>query len=353
MTIGLYRALDLVRSDDDPFVDRATKNEVGPGRVVDDEAEIALSYDWWPVAAKWRQQGKQPYRPDVVVRPKAWASKPSAVVGQREWCAGDAARSGVERYRCAVADARWHLTRYVGNAQRACARRDQPAGKGRSRYDRARAGREAQRAGYTLNHSPQSLRLSSVGGWVATRATGQFSSRWGGIEDLIAALTVVLPTGELVETELAPRAAVGPELRELFVGSEGTLGVVTDVTLKMFPITEHRLYETVSFETIEAGLTAVRRIMRLGLRPFLVRLYDRDEARHLMRGEEAPGNILLIGFEGLEEVARAEYSAGVDICRSEGGKVLGPTRRSRGWNAALTFPRWRTCSNNPAASPRP
>jgi alkyldihydroxyacetonephosphate synthase len=127
-----------------------------------------------------------------------------------------------------------------------------------------------------------------------------------------------------VETELAPRAAVGPELRELFVGSEGTLGVVTDVTLKMFPITEHRLYETVSFETIEAGLTAVRRIMRLGLRPFLVRLYDRDEARHLMRGEEAPGNILLIGFEGLEEVARAEYSAGVDICRSEGGKILGP-----------------------------
>ena len=80
--------------------------------------------------------------------------------------------------------------------------------------------------------------------------------------------------------------------------------MVTDVTLKMFPITEHRLYETVSFETIEAGLTAVRRIMRLGLRPFLVRLYDRDEARHLMRGEEAPGNILLIGFEGLEEVAR-------------------------------------------------
>ncbi len=183
---------------------------------------------------------------------------------------------------------------------------------------------ELNARGYTLNHSPQSLRLSSVGGWVATRATGQFSSRWGGIEDLIAALTVVLPTGELMETELAPRAAVGPELRELFVGSEGTLGVVTDVTLKMFPITEHRLYETVSFETIDAGLTAVRRIMRLGLRPFLVRLYDRDEARHLMKGEEDPGNILLIGFEGLEEVARAEFSAGVDICRSEGGKILGP-----------------------------
>ena len=118
----------------------------------------------------------------------------------------------------------------------------------------------------------------------------------------------MLPTGELIETKLAPRAAVGPELRELFVGSEGTLGIVTDVTLKIFPVAEHRLFETVSFDTIEAGLTAVRRIMRIGLRPFLVRLYDRDEARHLMKGEEAPGNILLIGFEGVEDVAKAEYS---------------------------------------------
>jgi alkyldihydroxyacetonephosphate synthase len=183
---------------------------------------------------------------------------------------------------------------------------------------------ELSARGYTLNHSPQSLHLSTVGGWVATRATGQFSSRWGGIENLIVALTVVLPTGELIETKLAPRAAVGPEVRELFVGSEGTLGVVTDVTLKIFPVAEHRLFETVSFDTIEAGLTAVRRIMRLGLRPFLIRLYDRDEARHLMRGEESPGNILLIGFEGLQDVARAEYSAGIDVCRAEGGRVLGP-----------------------------
>src|SRR5215204_2256007 len=124
------------------------KNEVGPGRVVDDEAEIALhSYDWWPVAATWRRQGKQPYRPDVVVRPKGADDVSHLLSWAREWCAGDAARSGVERYRCAVADARWYLSRYVGNAQRDCARRDQPAGKGRSRYDRARAGREAQRAG--------------------------------------------------------------------------------------------------------------------------------------------------------------------------------------------------------------
>ena len=137
------------------------------------------------------------------------------------------------------------------------------------------------------------------------------------------ALTVVLPTGELVETKPAPRAAIGPELRELFVGSEGTLGVGTDVTLKIFPMAEHRLYETVSFERIDAGVAAVRRIMRLGLRPFLVRLYHKDEARHLMGCKEAPGNILLLGLEGIEELVNAEYAVGTGICRAEGGQAAG------------------------------
>jgi alkyldihydroxyacetonephosphate synthase len=302
------------------------RSDVGVGRVIDDEAEVSrYSYDWWPVAAKWRQQSKQPYRPDVVVRPKqagevsrllSWASANNVPVTPRG--AGSSVTGAPLPMQGGISldmsDMRSLLTLDETNLL--------------VRVEAGMMGHELEEElnarGYTLTHSPQSLRLSTVGGWVATRATGQFSSRWGGIENLIAALAVVLPTGEFIETKLAPRAAVGPELRELFVGSEGTLGVVTDATLKMFPIAEYRCFETVSFETIEAGLTAVRRIMRLGLRPFLVRLYDRDEARHLMRSEEAPGNILLIGFEGVEDVARAEYSAGIDICRAEGGNVLGP-----------------------------
>jgi alkyldihydroxyacetonephosphate synthase len=302
------------------------KNEIGAGQVIDDEGEIFLhSYDWWPVAAKWRQQGKQPYRPDVVVRPKqvgevsrllSWASANGVAVTPRG--AGSSVTGAPLPMKGGIS--------LDMSAMRSMLTLDEI-----NLLVRVEAGmigytleEELNARGYTLNHSPQSLRLSTVGGWVATRATGQFSSRWGGIENLIAALTVVLPTGELAEAKLAPRAAVGPELYQLFVGSEGTLGVVTDATLKIFPIAEYRLFQTVSFETIEAGLTAVRRIMRLDLRPFLVRLYDRDEAWHLMRGEEAPGNILLIGFEGVKDVARAEYSAGLDICRAEGGKVLGP-----------------------------
>ena len=124
---------------------------------------------------------------------------------------------------------------------------------------------------------------STVGGWVSTRATGQFSSRYGSIEDLVVALTVVLSSGELVQTPMVPRAAIGPDLKELFTGAEGTLGVVTDVTLRIFPLPEHRRLETVRFDSVEQGVAAMRLITRAGLRPFLIRFYDDDEARHAIR----------------------------------------------------------------------
>jgi alkyldihydroxyacetonephosphate synthase len=181
---------------------------------------------------------------------------------------------------------------------------------------------ELNAQGYTLNHSPQSLHRSTVGGWIATCATGQFSSRWGGIEELVVALTVVLSSGEIVETKLAPRAAIGPDLKHLFIGSEGTLGVITEATLKIFPLTERRIFEAVAFNNIEAGLTAMRKIMRAGLHPFLVRFYDEDESRHAMAGFSA-GCVMFLGFEGIATVAQVEHDAGMAICRAEGGQTLG------------------------------
>ena len=87
----------------------------------------------------------------------------------------------------------------------------------------------------------QSIELSSVGGWVATRAAGQYSTAYGNIEDVVLALEVVLPDGSVLRTRETPRAAAGPDLRQLFLGSEGTLGVVTEVTFSLRPIPEASL----------------------------------------------------------------------------------------------------------------
>ena len=183
---------------------------------------------------------------------------------------------------------------------------------------------ELNEMGFTLNHSPQSLNRSTVGGWLSTRSSGQFSSRWGNIEDLCISFTVVLANGEVWTMPQTPRAAVGPDLRHIFIGAEGTSGVITEVSLKMFPLPETRRYESIRFPKLQQGLNAVRQIMQSGLRPFLVRLYDADESKHVLADVRFADSVLFIGCEGIREVAMAEMHAAVDICLRSGGETIGP-----------------------------
>jgi alkyldihydroxyacetonephosphate synthase len=133
---------------------------------------------------------------------------------------------------------------------------------------------------------------------------------------------------------LAPRAAFGPDVKQFFIGSEGTLGVVLDATLRIFSIPAYRRLETISFPSLEAGLLGVRSVMQCGLQPFLVRLYDGDESLHVARWSgtvfPAAGNLLLLGFEGLREVVEAEYAAAMGLLQEHGGIKLGP-EIAQGW----------------------
>lgn len=176
--------------------------------------------------------------------------------------------------------------------------------------------------GYTLGHSPQSLYRSSVGGWVATLASGQFSSMYGGIEDLVTGYTVVLATGETVTVKASPRAAMGPDLRRVFIGSEGTLGVITSVTLKVFPATLSTRFAAYRLPSVEAGLDVLREQASLGLRPLLLRLYDADEAPHALPGADGP--VLFTGTRGPAVLADAEAQVLDDLIRQRDGRPLGP-----------------------------
>lgn len=123
----------------------------------------------------------------------------------------------------------------------------------------------------TIGHYPSSLLCSTVGGWVAARGAGQCSGRYGKIEDMVVWLEAVLGTGEVIR---AHRRAGGPDLVPLLVGSEGTLGIVTRVGLRLHPAPTERRFAAFAFPDMVGGITAVRRIFQSGLRPSVVRLYD-------------------------------------------------------------------------------
>ncbi len=302
------------------------------------EIEEELDYysqDAWPRAIKLSQMGQRPYRPEVVFRARfpqqvsrllAWSSEHRVPVTVRG--------AGSDVVGACLPTAGGILLD-VSSLNRILFL-DEPG-----LFVKVGAGMlggvletELSKRGYTLHHSPQSLDRSTVGGWVATRACGQFSSRWGAIEDLVLAVTVALADGTVVSTPLAPRAALGPDLKSLFIGSEGTLGVVLDVTLRIFPIPEHRRLQTISFPGLEAGLSALRSVMQAGLQPFLARLYDVEESTHvaLWSGSSFPavGNLCLLGFEGLRDVVEAEYTAALRLLRESGGIELGP-EIAQGW----------------------
>lgn len=199
-------------------------------------------------------------------------------------------------------------------------------------YNGGRLEDELQAAGWTLGHSPQSLYRSSVGGWLATLATGQFSSYYGGIEDLVVAYTVVLATGETLRLSASPRAAMGPDLRRLILGSEGTLGVITSVQLKIFPLPETRLLDTYALPSVEVGIAVLRAQAAAGLRPFLLRLYDATEARHVLSDDSVQTPVLFAGTQGVHAIATAELGALTDLVTGHGGRRLGPAGVA-GWMA--------------------
>jgi alkyldihydroxyacetonephosphate synthase len=178
--------------------------------------------------------------------------------------------------------------------------------------------------GWTMAMSPQSLYRSSVGGWIATLATGQFSSLYGGIEDLTIGYTVILATGEMIELKASPRAAMGPDLRQFFIGSEGTLGVITSVTFKIFPVAEAQLLQTFAMPTVRDGLAFMREQVSVGLRPFLIRFYDVDEARHAMVDPTIDTPILFLGSRGVPSMVETELAILSELAEKHGGEALGP-----------------------------
>jgi alkyldihydroxyacetonephosphate synthase len=197
--------------------------------------------------------------------------------------------------------------------------------------------------GYTIGHFPQSFEYGTIGGFAATRSSGQASSGYGRFDELVVALRVATPAGTL-SLGRAPRSATGPDLRQLVLGSEGTLGVITSLTVQVRPVAEARVYDGWRFGSFAAGVEAVRALAQDGPLPTVLRLSDETETAVGLAGGElgrgGGGALGVVGFEGRRgevearraEVARALERAGASVEPGAGerwvrGRFRGPYLR--------------------------
>ncbi|MGH2776509.1 MAG: FAD-binding oxidoreductase [Actinomycetota bacterium] len=282
---------------------------LGPGRISVDPVDLdAHARDWSPRALLARRAGDTPSSPVVVVRPGdadevarllGWAEKTSTPVVP--FGGGSSVVQGIEGRGHVVAD----LSGLDHIADVDAKSRLVTVGAGVT-GPRLRAALE--RSGFMLGHEPQSHDISTVGGWVATRACGQLSAGYGGIEKLVAGLEAVLAGGRTIVSKVAPRRSTGPDLGALIIGSEGTLGIVTEVTLRVSPIPEKRADACVRFDHMRDAIAACRALAQSSLAPTLVRAYDAEDSVLLTMGLDDPpmGPLLLMSFDGDDADARVE-----------------------------------------------
>lgn len=218
-------------------------------------------------------------------------------------------------------------------------------------FDAGLNGMEAEKAvaahSLTIGHWPQSIAISSVGGWVSTRASGQFSTAYGNIEDIIYSLEAVLPNGELVTLGKAPRAAAGPDLRHLLMGAEGTMGVITGVTFSLRAKAPNRDYSIFYADDMRAGFEAQRQIIRADWRPPVMRQYDGREVRRLFRDHERGGKaMLLMVHEGPKARVDSELAAMHEIAGAAGLEAGEPEAAKAWLERRNHVPSWRDMFEN-------
>jgi alkyldihydroxyacetonephosphate synthase len=206
---------------------------------------------------------------------------------------------------------------------------------------------ELARYGLYMGHAPESFILSGLGGWIATRGAGRQSTGYGKIEDMVEALRMVTPRG-VIDTRDVPASATGPDLDRIICGSEGTLGIITEATMKVRPLPDTFDYRGLLFKKFEGGVQAVRQMLQSGHRPELIRVSDDEESSFAMVVRKPSSNpykekamqtalkvletrgysfytgaYAVLGCEGQKSEVSSRMKSIQHICRKNGAVPLG------------------------------
>ncbi|RKP48760.1 FAD-binding oxidoreductase [Cohnella endophytica] len=173
---------------------------------------------------------------------------------------------------------------------------------------------ELRAQGYTTGHSPQSKPLAQMGGLVATRSIGQFSTLYGGIEDMVVGLEAVFPNGETTRIKNVPRRAAGPDIRHVIIGNEGALCYITEVTVKIFKyMPENNILIGYTLDNMKTGFEVLREVMVNGYRPSVARLYDPEDGAYHFSRFSGGRCVLIFMAEGPKAIAEATAAAITEI----------------------------------------
>ncbi len=299
----------------------------------------AVDYYWGPRV--WADRGKIPEQPDVVVYPQSTVqvSELVKVAAQHRipvtpWGGGAGSQGGALPVRggiivdmkkmCKVTEI--NTSAYTATAEAGIIHQD---------FEWA-----VNEKGFSTMHFPASIGCSTLGGFLAHRGTGVLSTKYGKIEDLVVNLEVVLANGDIIQTLPVPRNASGPDLNQIFVGSEGTLGIITKATMKIFDEPEARKYWAYLFSNMHDALEAGRKIMTRRLQPCVIRLYDEAETVHQIQrvlGIEKQGAYLVFGFDGYEDIVNFQLRHARDICEETAIEDLGSECGQKWWDNRYKF----------------
>lgn len=297
------------------------------GVLADDGAMDVYGHDWWPRLLMRRRAGEDLVLPEAVAVPEtrdelvatmAWAHREQVAIVP--FGAGTGVCGGAAPVRGAITIDLQRLNRIVELDEESGTVTVEPGVIAQHLED------HLAHRGWTLGHFPSSIHCSTMGGFLAIRSAGQASTGYGKLEDMVVGMEVVLPDGTIFSSRPQPSSAAGPDLKRVFIGSEGTFGIISEATLHVRPapaVTLDRGWLAPDFTT---GLAAVRGLVRAGMPPPVVRLYDELDTAVVFGGQgmEVPeGCLLITGCEGREDVANAMETVATNVLSELGVTDLG------------------------------
>lgn len=197
----------------------------------------------------------------------------------------------------------------------------------------------ANERGYSVMHLPSCLTCCTVGGALAHNGIGILSTKYGKIDDQVLSVEVVLPNGDIINTLPVPKHSSGPNLLNLFVGSEGCLGIMTKARFKITKLPEVRRHHAFLFNDMSTGYNACREIVQT-VKPSIMRLFDEAETVSIIKqviGFEKKGSFLNLTVEGREKIVAAEEEYIMEIAEKYGAQYLGSEYGEKWFDNRITF----------------